>query len=164
MGAPGSHSKRRADPQFVTPLSAERPDRPEPEPIFLPFRRLLRNVLPTFTALIARLHHSASAGNGHRGLTMLQRRRHGTVASVPTAEPVIGIGRVPLVRVWAEDEQHWRVQWDRSEWEPGVFPNLTLALAFANSACGGRPATIEFRIGSFYAVVQQEQGWPKPIL
>ena len=144
-------------PQLATPMPTRHSDRLEAEDYFSRFWPVLRDLLLTVTAFVA-----------HLSPTILQNRRTVTDASAHTVSvhtgcPVTVAGRLPLVRIWFESERCWRVEWDHSEWDSAVFRNPASALAFAKGACGGCPATIVLWIGSIYAVVQQEQGWPKPI-
>jgi hypothetical protein len=44
------------------------------------------------------------------------------------------------------------------------LPSLSASLDFARRECAAAPATIELLIGGFYAVVQQESRWPRPLL
>jgi hypothetical protein len=42
------------------------------------------------------------------------------------------------------------------------LPSLSASLDFARRECAASPATIELLIDGFYAVVHQEDGWPRP--
>jgi hypothetical protein len=44
------------------------------------------------------------------------------------------------------------------------LPSLSAALDYACRQCGAAPATIELMIDGFYAVVHQEEGWPRQIV
>jgi hypothetical protein len=41
------------------------------------------------------------------------------------------------------------------------FPSLSASLDYARRECAAAPATIELKIDGFYAVVHQEDGWPR---
>jgi hypothetical protein len=41
------------------------------------------------------------------------------------------------------------------------LPNLSASLDYARRKCAAAPATIELEIDGFYAVVHQEDGWPR---
>jgi len=41
------------------------------------------------------------------------------------------------------------------------LPSLSASLDYARRKCAAAPATIEFEIDGFYAVVHQEDGWPR---
>ena len=41
------------------------------------------------------------------------------------------------------------------------FPSLSASLDYARRECAAAPATIELVIDGFYAVVHQEEGWPR---
>ena len=41
------------------------------------------------------------------------------------------------------------------------FPSLSASLDYARRECAAAPATIELEIDGFYAVVHQEDGWPR---
>lgn len=42
--------------------------------------------------------------------------------------------------------------------------SLSEGIAYARRECAEAPATIELLIGDFYAVIHQEQGWPREVL
>jgi hypothetical protein len=44
------------------------------------------------------------------------------------------------------------------------LPSLRASLDYARLECGGAPATIELMIESFYAVIHQEEGWPRQLV
>jgi hypothetical protein len=44
------------------------------------------------------------------------------------------------------------------------LPSLSASLDYARRKCAAAPATIELIIDGFYAVVHQENGWPRPPL
>jgi hypothetical protein len=44
------------------------------------------------------------------------------------------------------------------------LPSLSASLDYARRECAAAPATIELLIDGFYAVVHQEEGWPRPPL
>jgi len=44
------------------------------------------------------------------------------------------------------------------------LPSLSASLDYARRECAAAPATIELLIDGFYAVVHQENGWPRPPL
>jgi hypothetical protein len=44
------------------------------------------------------------------------------------------------------------------------LPSLSAALDHARRQCGAAPATIELMIDGFYAVVHQEEGWPRQLV
>jgi hypothetical protein len=44
------------------------------------------------------------------------------------------------------------------------LPTLSASIDYARKECAAAPATIELLIGEFYAVIHQEQGWPRQIL
>jgi hypothetical protein len=44
------------------------------------------------------------------------------------------------------------------------LPSLAASVDYARLQCGGAPATIELMTDGFYAVVHQEEGWPRQIV
>jgi hypothetical protein len=44
------------------------------------------------------------------------------------------------------------------------LPSLSASLDYARRECRAAPATIELQIDGFYAVVYQEEGWPRRVL
>jgi hypothetical protein len=42
--------------------------------------------------------------------------------------------------------------------------SLSASIDYAREACGAAPASIELWINGFYAVIQQERGWPRRLL
>jgi hypothetical protein len=44
------------------------------------------------------------------------------------------------------------------------LPSLSASLDYARDECGASPATIELVIDGFYAVVYQENGWPRRLV
>src|SRR6516162_1898301 len=42
------------------------------------------------------------------------------------------------------------------------LPSLSASLDYARRECAAAPATIELEVDGFYAVVHQEDGWPRP--
>jgi hypothetical protein len=44
------------------------------------------------------------------------------------------------------------------------LPSLSASIDYARRQCGAAPATIELMIDGFYAVVQQERGWPRQLV
>jgi hypothetical protein len=42
--------------------------------------------------------------------------------------------------------------------------SLTASLEYARRECAAAPATIEFMIDGFYAVVHQQHGWPRQVV
>jgi hypothetical protein len=44
------------------------------------------------------------------------------------------------------------------------LPSLSASLDYARRECAAAPATIELLIDGFYAVVHQDNGWPRPPL
>jgi hypothetical protein len=41
------------------------------------------------------------------------------------------------------------------------LPSLSASLDYARRECAGAPATVELLIDGFYAVIHQENGWPR---
>lgn len=68
-----------------------------------------------------------------------------------------------LFHLWRDANERWQVQQGQPEGVTESFVDLSSALAFANSSCQGAAATIELRVGTFYAVIHQDQGWPQRI-
>lgn len=44
------------------------------------------------------------------------------------------------------------------------LPTLAASLDYARRECAAAPATIEFVIDGFYAVVHQQNGWPREVV
>ncbi len=44
------------------------------------------------------------------------------------------------------------------------LPSLSASLDYARRECSAAPATIELLIDGFYAVVRQEEGWPRQLV
>jgi hypothetical protein len=44
------------------------------------------------------------------------------------------------------------------------LPSLSASIDYARRQCGAAPATLELMIDGFYAVVQQEMGWPRQLV
>jgi hypothetical protein len=44
------------------------------------------------------------------------------------------------------------------------LPSLSASIDYARRECGEAPATIELMIDGFYAVVHQEDGWPRQLV
>src|SRR5262249_54907631 len=44
------------------------------------------------------------------------------------------------------------------------LPSLSASFDYARRECAAAPATIELVIDGFYAVVHQEDGWPRPLV
>jgi hypothetical protein len=44
------------------------------------------------------------------------------------------------------------------------LPSLSASVDYARKECAAAPATIELLIGQFYAVIRQEQGWPRRLV
>jgi hypothetical protein len=44
------------------------------------------------------------------------------------------------------------------------LPSLSASVDYARRECAGAPATIELMVDGFYAVVHQENGWPRELV
>ena len=44
------------------------------------------------------------------------------------------------------------------------FASLPAVIDYARRECAGAPATIELMVDGFYAVVHQENGWPRELV
>ena len=44
------------------------------------------------------------------------------------------------------------------------LPSLPASIDYARRECAGAPATIELMVDGFYAVVHQENGWPRQLV
>jgi hypothetical protein len=44
------------------------------------------------------------------------------------------------------------------------LPSLSASIDYARRQCGAAPATIELMIDGFYAVVHQQEGWPRQLV
>jgi hypothetical protein len=73
-----------------------------------------------------------------------------------------------LFRLWLDRAQRWHVESPlrgSTALQPSaaLFSDLPSALTYAKNNCGGKAATIELDFDGLYAVVQQDDGWTKPI-
>jgi hypothetical protein len=67
------------------------------------------------------------------------------------------------LKICRDDRGTWNV--DGLSQHPLVrFPSLSASLDYARRECAGAPATIELLIDGFYAVVHQEDGWPRRLV
>jgi hypothetical protein len=64
------------------------------------------------------------------------------------------------LRICRDDQGTWNVR-GLSRHPLAQFPSLSASLDYARRECAAAPATIELMIDGFYAVVHQEEGWPR---
>ena len=64
------------------------------------------------------------------------------------------------LKICRDDRGTWTVH-GLSQHPLAQFPSLSASLDYARRECAAAPATIELLIDGFYAVVHQEDGWPR---
>ena len=67
------------------------------------------------------------------------------------------------LKICRDDRGTWSVH-GLSPHPVAHLPSMSAALDYARRECAAAPATIELLIDGFYAVVHQEDGWPRPPL
>jgi hypothetical protein len=68
--------------------------------------------------------------------------------------------KVLRLKIYRDRWGTWTVQ-GLSQHPLAQFPSLSASLDYARCECAAAPATIELEIDGFYAVVHQEDGWPR---
>jgi hypothetical protein len=71
--------------------------------------------------------------------------------------------KVLRLKICRDDRGTWSVQ-GLSPLPAAHLPSLSASLDYARRECAAAPATIELEMDGFYAVVHQEDGWPRPLI
>jgi hypothetical protein len=68
-----------------------------------------------------------------------------------------------VLQICCDDCGSWSVR-GLSAQTAADFPSLAASIDYARRECGGAPATIELMVDGFYAVIYQDNGWPRQLV